>query len=194
MNHLKQITAKLDEYGLDAMLLSSEPGEFYAIGFHGEGLVVAAKNGCCYFTDSRYIESAEKNVTGAEITMTTTAVPHKALAIKAIEELGIKKLGFEEGYMTVSTFNDYTKDFPCELVPAQKLVGDLRASKDEGEIALMKKAQEITDAAFAKICKFIRPGMTEREIAARLGLTVSNIDTRTHRAIEKLRKKLKEWG
>ena len=77
MNHLKQIVAKLEEYGLDAMLVTSEPGEFYAIGFHGEGLVVAAKNGCRYFTDSRYIESAEKQVTGADITMTTTAVTHR---------------------------------------------------------------------------------------------------------------------
>lgn len=168
MNHLKQIVAKLDEYGLDAMLVSSEPGEFYAIGFHGEGLVVAAKNGCRYFTDSRYIESAEKHVTGAEITMTTTAVTLKALTIQTIQELGIKKLGFEENYMTVSTFNEYTKDFPCELAPAQKLIGDLRASKDPEEIALMKKAQEITDAAFSKICKFIKPGMTERQIAAQL--------------------------
>ena len=40
MNHLKQIAAKLDEYGLDAMLILSDPGEYYAIGFHGEGAVV----------------------------------------------------------------------------------------------------------------------------------------------------------
>ena len=40
MNHLKAIAAKLPEYGIDAMLLDSEPGEFYAVGFHGEGNVV----------------------------------------------------------------------------------------------------------------------------------------------------------
>ena len=37
MNHLKQIAAKLPEYGVDAMMLTSAPGEFYAVGFHGEG-------------------------------------------------------------------------------------------------------------------------------------------------------------
>ncbi|MBD5118792.1 MAG: sigma-70 family RNA polymerase sigma factor [Clostridiales bacterium] len=37
-------------------------------------------------------------------------------------------------------------------------------------------------------------GERTREIAARLGLTVSNVDTRAHRAVEKLRDKLKEWG
>ncbi len=35
MNHLKQIAAKLPEYGVDAMMLTSAPGEFYAVGFQG---------------------------------------------------------------------------------------------------------------------------------------------------------------
>ena len=37
MNHLKQIAAKLADYQLDALLVTSEPGEYYATGFHGEG-------------------------------------------------------------------------------------------------------------------------------------------------------------
>ena len=168
MNHLKQIAAKLDEYGLDGMLIMSDPGEYYAIGFHGEGAVVVTKAECRYFTDSRYIEAAEKLVTGAAITMTTASAAQKPLVIKAVEELGIKKLGFEEGYLTVAAFRDYEAALPCELVPAQKLLNTLRAAKDEEEIALMKKAQEITDAAFDAILKFIQPGMTEQEIAARL--------------------------
>ena len=40
--------------------------------------------------------------------------------------------------------------------------------EDDGEIALMTKAQEITDRAFSEILKFIQPGMTEQEIAAKL--------------------------
>ena len=39
MNHLKQIAAKLPEYGIDAMLLNSEPGEYYAVGFHGDATI-----------------------------------------------------------------------------------------------------------------------------------------------------------
>lgn len=168
MNHLKQIAAKLDEYGIDAMLVTSEPGEYYAIGFHGEGAVVVTREECRYFTDSRYIESAEKRVSGAAITMTTASAAQKPLVVKAVEELGIEKLGFEDGYMTVAEYNSYAEALPCTLVPAQKLVNGLRASKDQEEIALMRKAQEITDQTFEAILKLIQPGMTEREIAARL--------------------------
>ena len=54
------------------------------------------------------------------------------------------------------------------LSDLDELVDALRAAKDEGEIALMTKAQEITDRAFSEILKFIQPGMTEQEIAAKL--------------------------
>ena len=167
MNHLKQIAAKLDEYKLDAMLITSDPGEYYAIGFHGEGMVIVTRSESRYFTDSRYIEAAGNLVTGAHITMTDRNKNFMVLAEQAVAELGIGKLGFEDGYVTVSSYNQYAK-LPCELLPAQSLVNDLRAAKDQEEIALMKKAQEITDQAFDAILKFIRPGMTEREIAARL--------------------------
>ncbi|OUN22277.1 Xaa-Pro dipeptidase [Flavonifractor sp. An82] len=167
MNHLNQIAAKLDQYKLDAMLITSEPGEFYAIGFHGEGMVIVTRSESRYFTDSRYIEAAGNLVTGANITMTDRNKNFMVLAEQAVQELGIQKLGFEEGYVTVASYNQYAK-LPCELVPAQSLVNDLRAAKDEEEIALMKKAQEITDQAFDAILKFIQPGMTEQEIAARL--------------------------
>ena len=168
MNHLKQIAAKLGEYGLDAMLLTSEPGEFYAVGFHGEGAVVVDKTQCRYFTDSRYIEAAGETVTGAEVTMTTRDQGLRTLVQRAVKELGIERLGVEEGYMTLAQFRAYEGALPCALLPAQKLLTDLRAVKDEEELARMKKAQAVTDAAFAAIVKFIQPGMTELEIAARL--------------------------
>lgn len=168
MNHLKQIAAKLDEYGLDAMLLSSEPGEYYAVGFHGEGYVLVAKNESRYITDSRYIESAEKQITGARITMTDRSKNYKVLLSAAVAELGVKKLGFEDCYMTVAQHLAYAEALPCDLEPAQDLVNDLRAAKDAEEIALMTEAQRITDAAFTEILAFLKPGMTEREVAAKL--------------------------
>ena len=40
--------------------------------------------------------------------------------------------------------------------------------KDDEEVALMRRAQEITDDAFAHICEFIKVGMTEQEIRVEL--------------------------
>ena len=168
MNHLKQIAAKLPEYGIDAMLLNSEPGEYYAVGFHGEGNVVVTAEKCFYFTDSRYIEAANNLITGAEIAMTGHSRNYRAMVQEVVEQCGIKTMGFEENYLSVAEYELWEKGLTARLVPAQKLVNSLRAAKDAEEIALMRKAQEITDRAFDEILKFIRPGMTEQEIAAKL--------------------------
>ena len=40
MNHFGKIAQQLSAHGLDAMLVTSAPGEFYAAGFHGEGMAV----------------------------------------------------------------------------------------------------------------------------------------------------------
>lgn len=62
MNHLNHIAAHLKDYDIDAMLITSAPGEFYAVGFHGEGAVLVTEKENYYFTDSRYIEAAEKQI------------------------------------------------------------------------------------------------------------------------------------
>ncbi len=138
------------------------------MGFHGEGIVLVAAGEAYYFTDSRYIEAAEKQVAGAAVAVTDRNRNYKAMVQEVIDRCGIKKLGFEEEYMSVAAFHDWKESLTAELVPAQKLVNGLRAAKDQEEIARMVQAQEITDRAFDAILKFIRPGMTEKEIAAKL--------------------------
>ena len=165
MNHLKQIAAKLPEYGVDAMLLTSEPGEFYAVGFHGEGVVVVTAGECFYFTDSRYIEAANHLITGASISMTDRSRNYRAMVQEVVDRCGVKRMGFEEEYLSVASYQIWKEGVTPELVPAQKLVNGLRAAKDQEEIELMVKAQEITDRAFREILTFIQPGMTEQELS-----------------------------
>jgi Xaa-Pro aminopeptidase len=168
MDHITQIAAKLPEYGLDAMLITSESGERYALGFHGEGLLLVTRNGAHYTTDGRYIEAAQEQITGAAVSLTKAGHGHLEQARAYLSDHGLHKVGFESGAMTVDAHQRYARILPCSLVPAQALLDGLRAAKDEAELALMRQAQDITDAAFLAILDFIRPGMTEQEIAARL--------------------------
>ena len=168
MDHIAKITAQLPEHGLDAMLVTSAPGERYAVGFEGEGWVLVSRDGARYSTDGRYIEAARQQVTGAEIVLTERGQSHLALAREEIRRRGLKRVGFESGAVSVDALARYERALPCTLVPAQDLPDGLRASKDGEELAAMEKAQRITDEAFQAILNFIRPGQTEREVAARL--------------------------
>ena len=48
MNPFAAIGAQLKNRGLDAMLITSAPGEFYAAGFHGEGVAVITPDKAWY--------------------------------------------------------------------------------------------------------------------------------------------------
>ena len=168
MNHIKQIASQLDAFGLDAMLITSAPGERYAMGFCGEGLALISKEGCWYFTDSRYIEAAHKQICGAHIDCVGGGRGHRELAAQVVREHGLKRVGFESDRMSVDALERYEQALDCALVSAPGLISGLRWTKDREELARMKRAQEITDKAFSNILDCIRPGMTEQEVSARL--------------------------
>lgn len=168
MNHIERIREKLTDYGLDAMLITSESGERYALGFHGEGLLLITRDAGHYSTDGRYIEAAQEQVRGVDVTCVGGGKTHLGLARAYIEEKQLHNVGFESGAMTVDEHRRYSQQLSCILSPAQQLLDELRASKDEEELEAMRKAQKITDEAFRAVLNFIRPGMTEREVAARL--------------------------
>ncbi|HXC98332.1 MAG TPA: aminopeptidase P family protein [Verrucomicrobiae bacterium] len=47
-----------------------------------------------------------------------------------------------------------------------RLMRRLRAVKSDAEIALLRKACEITAAGFRRVCRFVKPGVTEMQIEA----------------------------
>ncbi len=168
MNHLERIAGALAERELDALLITSEPGEFYAAGFHGEGVILLTPEKTWYFTDSRYIEEAGRVVTGAEVVRWTSQAPYRKLVAERVAENHIRRLGFEDDRMPVSEHSRWTREVQAEFVPAGDLLTRLRMVKDAGELAAMREAQRITDEAFTEILNDIKPGVAECEIAAKL--------------------------
>ena len=86
MNHFANIAARLKERGLDAMLITSAPGEFYAAGFHGEGAAVITPDQSWYWSDSRYIEAAGQQVTGAQVSMPAAGMNYRKLGQQVVAE------------------------------------------------------------------------------------------------------------
>ena len=167
MNHLEHIAAHLD--GLDAMLLTSEANCYYATGFMGEGIALVTRRGSWYFTDSRYTEAADKAIGDAAVIREVSRErPFSALINEALAASGAEKVGFEDQRMTVAEHAVYSEKLHCTLTPASSLMTELRGSKDEEELSCMTAAQRIAEGALEQSLKEIRPGMTEKEIAARL--------------------------
>lgn len=171
MNHFQKIAAHLEAHGLDAMLLTGEANRFYASGFHSsgtDGVALVTRKKAYYFTDSRYTEAAGRCLVGAELREIGHGRGYAALIEEAISEQHISRMGFEDAYMTVQDYERYRKALSCDLVPATELLWQLRMVKDDEELEALAAAQRIAERALEEILEEIRPGVTEKEIAARL--------------------------
>jgi len=161
----------LDKYNLDAMLLTEAPNRFYASGFHSpgtDGVALVSREQAWYFTDARYIEASERTVKGAEVALACPGRGYITLLNGALSAGGLCRVGFEDACMTVADYQLYKEKLRCELIPASKLLTELRRVKDKAELEAMTAAQRIAERALGDICNEIRPGVTEKEIAARL--------------------------
>lgn len=171
MNHFAAIRDQLDSFGVDAMLLTNEANRFYASGFHStgtDGVALVTKDRAYYWTDSRYIEAAGQQVTDAEIGLTTVGRDYATLINEAVERNGVKTVGYEDEYLTVAEYNRYRSRLHAELKPATELMTRLRMVKDDAELEALIGAQRIAERALAEIYHDIKPGVTEKEIAAKL--------------------------
>ncbi len=154
---------------VDGLLLTSRYSRYYGAEFDiAEGVAIVTAKGCRYFTDSRYIESAEKGIKGFEVKMVGRDNSYCKLLNDAIADFGVTALGFEEDYLTVSEFRIYEEKLNAKLVPMNAEINGFRSVKEEWELELMRQAQDITDAAFAEVLTKIKVGMTEKQLQAEL--------------------------
>ncbi len=168
MKNLEKYISLLNEE-VNGLLLTSRYSRHYGAEYDiAEGVAIVSAKGCRYFTDSRYIEAAQKGIKGFEVIMTDREHPYTQLLNEAIADFDITTLGFEENYLTVAELNVYESKLNAKLIPMHAQISGFRAVKEDWELDNMRKAQVITDKAFAEMCTRIKPGMTEKELQAEL--------------------------
>lgn len=172
-HRLQKARPRLQELGLDALLISSPENRRYLSGFTGSaGYLLVTEKEAVLATDFRYVEQGGRQAPNFRVHRIGSGAqwfPH------LLAELGTKRIGFEGEYLTVGTFNTFkdalreaSLNGAIELVPTSNLVDVLRAGKDQEELALITRAVELGDAAFDEVVDTIKVGDTEREIAWRL--------------------------
>jgi len=168
MKNLDKYIALLNDK-VDGLLLTSRHSRYYGAEHEiAEGVAIVTRSGCRYFTDSRYIEPAEKNIRGFEVLMVDRVNNYYKRINDAIADFGVTALGYEEAYLTVAELMGYEKNLQAKMVPMNDPIYALRSCKEDWELELMRKAQQITDASFAEVLTKIKAGMTEKELQAEL--------------------------
>lgn len=183
-NRVEQLLNQFESLEIEALLLSSAYNRRYISGFTGSsGYVYLSKTQRLFLTDFRYMEQAQTQCPGFKIVdfMKRGLVTELNDALAAD---GVNKCGYENKTMTVYEYSQLDKDLNVALMPLHDTVEEIRMIKDAAEIASIKAAATIGDKTFSHIISFIKPGMTELEIALemeyhmkKLGATKLSFDT-----------------
>jgi len=153
--------------GIDGVIINKLENLHYFSGFTGDDtmLLVSAEQ-AELITDFRYVEQAQQQ------TKSFVVIEQKQGLLKAVAEQvqknGLKKIGFEGASLSYNDFSSLHELMPEVSLDVPVKLDELRMIKDQAELALLRQAVAISDAAYAEILKFIRPGVREIDVAVEL--------------------------
>ena len=154
---------------IDAYLVYSQANREYFTSIStsfGVALLTAQEK--IYFTDFRYENYARNALPDFTVIIVTYGEVNEVIA-RELSRLGVKTVGYEENYLTVSEFNKIKSALSqFTLKPASDVLAEKRSIKTEEEIAKIQNSQRIAESALTKILPLIKPGVSEREISAEL--------------------------
>ncbi len=169
MTQLKRLQAAISKSEFDAAVISSEINCRYLSDFaFSDGFLLISPHKAYLITDFRYAEAAKNAVTAFEI-----AVPECTSAdcvIELIKSEKYKRIAIEEDTLSCSQHLAWAEKLSeAELVHGcSRLLREQRKIKLPYETERIKKAQSITDAAFAHILPMLSTNITEQDVALEL--------------------------
>ena len=171
MNRIEKLAKKIKAEDLDGILLIKDSNIRYITGFTGsDSFAVISEINRGFITDSRYTEQAEEECEGFEVIRWRSPAPGLIETIQSTcDRYGIKRLGFEKNWVTFDLYEKLSNGLNgILLVPTLGLVEGVRYIKDENEIECIRNAAQIADEAFEEILKYIKIGVTEKDIEREL--------------------------
>lgn len=153
---------------IDGIIVDSWQNVLYASGFtgYGDALLLITQNDQFIFTDDRYTVQVKEQCPAFRH---VDCAAHNTAKIKEIlKENGIKKVGFEEKGIEYYYYENLYQKLGVKLCPVSFLFEGMRTYKRAEEIERIQKACDIAAEALRRTLAYIKTGVSEIEIAARL--------------------------
>ena len=157
---------------IDAALIVTPCNRRYFTGFNSsDGFLLVTRKGSIFYTDSRYIEAAQKQIKCCEVAEGKQVFSQMK---DYLNEKNVKTVAIEANGMTLAEFsrlqnNENMKEF--EFISDDSLdtaISVFRKVKSREEMGKIIQAQKIAENAFLHILNFISKGKTEKEIQLEL--------------------------
>ncbi|HUT46672.1 MAG TPA: Xaa-Pro peptidase family protein [Sedimentisphaerales bacterium] len=188
---IKAIRRVLDRKKIRCLLVTKPANVTYMTGFLGDDSWAAIARGRVYLlTDSRYTEQAQKECPSCKIIdragPMADAVANLVKKLKSVRTVAVEDsvsmADFEQLKKTVKAVGCATHTILVKGVPPSKrgqdardtagIIETVRSVKDESEIATIRSAAAISTKALAQTLPYIKPGVTESELAGMLDFQI----------------------
>jgi Xaa-Pro aminopeptidase len=186
---LASVRERMRAAGIDALLVSNPENRQYITGFYGHddgqdsaGRVLITQDRIALMTDMRYSEQAHEEAPGVEIIDKREKLT--VLVNERLDEWGWQRgktgaakpvLGIEANHLTVGLYDAIRKAGRSKyrVKATQDIVEPLRAVKDKDEIAMTRRATDITCQTFDHLLEYLKqPGLTEQQVVAEIVTTM----------------------
>lgn len=157
-----------EEHKLDAIVISKPTHIRYLTGFTGSnGQLLLTRRTMYLLTDSRYESQAQDEVENCKIVIASKGLFEEIKRRNYLRKA--KRVGFESNHITVEEQRRLKRTLPTSrLVALDVSIEPIMLQKEQYEIDNIKRAVEISELVFHAVLGSIKPGVTEREIAAEL--------------------------
>jgi Xaa-Pro aminopeptidase len=162
---LTQLRARMEERGLDGLVVSAPGNVFYLSGFRGSsGALLITPEQVLLLSDFRYRLQAEAQSPSCEF----VEVERQLFAGvgRAASERDVRRLAYDAAHLTCERLDELRDATDAvELMAAAGLVEELRVAKSRSEVERVRAAAALADRALSHMASLLRPGARERDIA-----------------------------
>jgi Xaa-Pro aminopeptidase len=162
---VQKLRQMLREQGLDAILVTRPENQRYLSGFTGgEAALVITQSDALLLTDFRYYEQVAEEAPDFQLVKVQGKMSQ--VLKQLFKRHGVKAVAFESTHVPFAEYQEWRRATRgVKWVPTQHAVESLRMIKDDAELAWIRKAIAIADAACDHIRGFVRAGVTEKQVA-----------------------------
>jgi Xaa-Pro aminopeptidase len=175
VERVERLRQRMAEFGVDALMITQDVSRYYLSGFyaHDDGLDIAGQllvgsDRMLLVTDGRYTEQAAREAPG--LPLVVRQGEFGPILAETIRQQDWQTVGFQSEWVSVASYQSVLDEGKgaFALKALREVVEPLREFKDEEEIERIRQAQQITDETFVHLQGWLRPGLTEQEVAAEI--------------------------
>jgi len=161
----RRLRSMLPGFDVEGILLFGEANIRYLTGFTGsEGILFVGGERSLLLVDGRYTTQAKEEAAGCDIVEFRDMADGVAGVISG---LGLRRVGIESSAIALDSYLALQdRAAGVSLKPLSGEIGRIRIIKDTDEAALLREAARMAARALEGTLEHIRPGITERDVAA----------------------------